>query len=50
MNRLKQKKFTINDFIKQMDQINKLGSMTSILKMIPGMGGMLRQGGRLGSC
>jgi signal recognition particle subunit SRP54 len=49
MNRLKEKKFTINDFLKQMDQINKLGSMSSILKMIPGMGGMMRQMGDLGA-
>lgn len=47
MKRLEQKKFTINDFIGQMDQINKLGSMSSILKMIPGMGGALRQIGDL---
>jgi signal recognition particle subunit SRP54 len=47
MKRLEKKKFTINDFISQMDQISKLGSMSSILKMIPGMGGMLRQVGDL---
>ena len=48
MKRLEKQQFTIDDFIKQMDQINKLGSMSSILKMIPGMGGMLRQVGDLG--
>lgn len=47
MNRLENKQFTIDDFIKQMDQINKLGSMSSIMKMIPGMGGVLRQVGDL---
>ncbi|MCT4641266.1 MAG: signal recognition particle protein [Bacteriovoracaceae bacterium] len=47
MKRLQKNQFTINDFIKQMDQISKLGSMSSILKMIPGMGGMLRQVGDL---
>lgn len=47
MKRLEKQQFTINDFIKQMDQINKLGSMSSIMKMIPGMGGMLRQVGDL---
>lgn len=47
MKRLEQQKFSIDDFMKQMDQISKLGSMTSILKMIPGMGGMLRQIGDL---
>jgi signal recognition particle subunit SRP54 len=40
-------KFTVDDFMKQMDMMSNLGSMTSILKMIPGMGGMLRQIGDL---
>lgn len=40
-------KFTVDDFMKQMDMMNNLGSMASILKMIPGMGGMLRQIGDL---
>lgn len=47
MKRLEKRQFTINDFMKQMEQINKLGSMTSILKMLPGMGGMLRNIGDL---
>ena len=47
MKRLENKQFTIDDFMKQMEQIGKLGSMSSILKMIPGMGGMLRQVGDL---
>lgn len=33
-------KFTLNDFRKQMDMIKKLGSMRSVMKMIPGMGDM----------
>jgi len=47
MKRLENKQFSIDDFMKQMDQISKLGNMKSILKMIPGMGGMLRQVGDL---
>lgn len=47
MKRLERQQFTINDFMSQMEQINKLGSMTSILKMLPGMGGMLRNLGDL---
>ncbi len=47
MKRLENRQFTINDFVKQMEQISKLGSMGSILKMLPGMGGMLRQMGDL---
>lgn len=33
-------KFTLTDFLGQMRQIQKLGSMKDILKMLPGMGGM----------
>jgi signal recognition particle subunit SRP54 len=40
-------KFTVDDFMKQMEMMNSLGSMTSILKMLPGMGGLLRQVGDL---
>lgn len=47
MKRLEKKQFTVTDFVKQMDQINKLGSMGNILKMLPGMGGLLRQVGDL---
>lgn len=47
MKRLERQQFSIDDFMKQMDQISKLGSMSNILKMIPGMGGMLRQVGDL---
>ncbi len=47
MKRLEKKQFTISDFVSQMDQISKLGSMSSVLKMIPGMGGALRQVGDL---
>ena len=45
MKRLEKNKFTINDFMKQMESMNKLGSMASIMKMIPGMGGAMRQMG-----
>ncbi len=31
-------KFTLDDFLKAMSQIQRLGSMKSLLKMIPGMG------------
>tara|TARA_R110000868_G_scaffold64597_2_gene194036 strand:- start:2242 stop:3690 length:1449 start_codon:yes stop_codon:yes gene_type:complete len=47
MKNLEKGKFTVDDFMKQMDMIGKLGSMSGILKMIPGMGGMLRQVGDL---
>lgn len=47
MKNLEKNKFTVSDFLKQMESISKLGSMGDILKMIPGMGGMLRQIGDL---
>lgn len=47
MKRLEKGKFTVNDFMKQMDMMKNLGSMASIMKMIPGMGGMLKQVGDL---
>ena len=47
MKNLEKGKFTVNDFMKQMEMINKLGSMGSILKMLPGMGGALRDVGDL---
>ncbi len=47
MKNMEKGNFTVEDFMKQMDMIKNLGSMSSILKMIPGMGGMLRQAGDL---
>ncbi|MBY0517001.1 MAG: signal recognition particle protein [Bacteriovoracaceae bacterium] len=47
MKNLEKGRFTISDFVRQMEAMNRLGSMGSILKMIPGMGGMLRQMGDL---
>lgn len=48
MKNLEKGRFSIEDFMKQMEMINNLGSMGSLLKMIPGMGGLLRQVGDLG--
>ncbi len=47
MQNLQKGKFTVDDFMKQMNMMANLGSMASILKMIPGMGGLLRQVGDL---
>ncbi len=47
MKKMEKNQFTIEDFMKQMNMMNSLGSMESLLKMIPGMGGMLRQVGDL---
>ena len=47
MKKLEKGKFTVDDFLKQMNMMQNLGSMSSLLKMIPGMGGMLREVGDL---
>jgi signal recognition particle subunit SRP54 len=38
--KLKKNTFTLDDFLEQMQSIKKMGSLGSILEMIPGMGGM----------
>lgn len=48
MKKMQKNQFTMDDFLKQMEMMQKLGSMESLLKMIPGMGGMMRQIGDLG--
>lgn len=47
MKRMEKGQFSIEDFMKQMEMIGNLGPMSSVLKMIPGMGGALRQMGDL---
>jgi signal recognition particle subunit SRP54 len=34
-------KWTLDDFLTQMQQVKKMGSLTKVLGMIPGLGGML---------
>jgi signal recognition particle subunit SRP54 len=41
--KLKKNQFDLEDFLTQMQQIKKLGSMESIMNMIPGMGKMMKQ-------
>lgn len=38
--KLKDASFDFNDFIEQMDQVNKMGPLKDIIKMIPGLGNM----------
>lgn len=47
MKNLQKGKFTVKDFMKQMNMMSKLGSMSGILKMLPGMGKMTKQLGDL---
>ncbi len=44
---LEEKKYSIEDFLSQMNTMSKLGSISSLMKMIPGMGGLMRQMGDL---
>lgn len=41
--KIKKGEFNFNDFLEQLDMMKKLGSMKSILGMIPGMGNMANQ-------
>ncbi len=41
--KIKKGRFNFNDFLEQMEQMKKLGSMKSLLGMIPGMGNMAKQ-------
>jgi signal recognition particle subunit SRP54 len=41
--KIKKGKFNFNDFLEQMESMKKLGSMKSLMGMIPGMGGMAKQ-------
>ncbi len=38
--KIKKGEFNFNDFLAQMDNMKKLGSMQSVMSLIPGMGGM----------
>ncbi|MCL1824200.1 MAG: signal recognition particle protein [Oscillospiraceae bacterium] len=40
--RLKENKFDMNDLYSQFQQIEKMGSISSVLKMIPGVGGKVK--------
>lgn len=41
--KLRREEFTLDDFLSQMQQVKKLGSLENILGMIPGMGGLKKQ-------
>ena len=41
--KMKKNQFDLEDFLAQMQQIKKMGSMESIMGMIPGMGKMMKQ-------
>ena len=41
--KLRRNDFTLDDFLDQMQQVKKLGSLSNILGMIPGMGGLKKK-------
>ncbi|MFM7055717.1 MAG: signal recognition particle protein [Planctomycetota bacterium] len=41
--RMQKGRFTLDDFVTQMQQVRRLGSIRDVMKMIPGMGGMADQ-------
>jgi signal recognition particle subunit SRP54 len=41
--KMQQAKFDLEDFLTQMRRMRKIGSLESILKMVPGMGGMMKK-------
>ncbi len=45
--KMQQAKFDLEDFVTQMRRMRKIGSLESILKLIPGMGGMMKKMGDL---
>ncbi len=47
MKNMEKGQFTIEDFLKQMEMFASLGPMSGVLKMLPGMGDMMRQAGDL---
>jgi signal recognition particle subunit SRP54 len=40
--KLRENRFTLDDFLEQLQQIRKMGPLTGLLKMIPGMGQQMR--------
>lgn len=46
--KLKKGKFDFEDYLDSMNQMKKMGGLASIMSMLPGMGGMLPKGAKLG--
>ena len=41
--KMRQDQFTLDDFLKQLKQIRKMGPLTSVLGMMPGMGKAMKE-------
>ena len=46
--KLKKGKFDFDDYLESMNQMKKMGGLSSVLSMMPGMGGMLPRGANIG--
>ena len=41
--KIRKQQFTLDDFLKQMKQVRRMGPLTNILGMMPGMGGAMKE-------
>jgi signal recognition particle subunit SRP54 len=41
--KIRKQQFTLEDFLKQMRQVRRMGPLTNVLGMLPGMGGAMKQ-------
>ncbi len=46
--RLRKGKFDFEDYLESMKQMKKMGGLASVMSMLPGMGGMLPRGAKMG--
>ena len=49
MKRMERGRLSVNDLLKQMDAVSKMGSLASVVSMLPGAGAMLKKVGDLGA-
>ncbi len=47
--KLKKGKFDFEDYLESMNQMKKMGGLASVMSMLPGMGGLLPKGAKLGN-
>ncbi len=47
--KLKKGKFDFEDYLESMNQMKKMGGLASVMSMLPGMGGMLPKGAKMGN-
>ena len=47
--KLKKGKFDFEDYLESMNQMKKMGGLASVMSMLPGMGGLLPKGAKMGN-